>query len=201
MAAITLAQGYTEIPWPNVATGDLRFAAGGSAGVTVSGLTIEVGTPTSGAFMQLTGTFTTTGSPILYYPIPTLPAAVQGRAIYVHDMAFSAAKTAGTGTGVVAGTDTWLTAIGLYEAVETAASATIAITSALYEDTTDRLSSTASATPTDIVITGMNAARTVGTKVYLGLTLNANDEATTWKFYIPDHGYIRYSDRPYFLAT
>ena len=194
---------YNTVPWtdPVELNGALRLIVDGTfAGITVSGLTGVTGTPTVGAYVKFAGTATTTGvaTALIQMPVPSLK---DGQPVYLQDFLFSGAKVAGTGTGVVAGTDTWVTGIGLYEAVATAASTTIAITSALYLDTTNRLTSTQSATPTDFSFTDLNLQRTAGTKLYLGIQMDCNDEALDFRFYMGDHGYIRYSNRPLFLLT
>lgn len=195
-------QHYWDVPWidPVSLNGALRLVVDGTfAGITVSGLTGVTGTGVVGAYVKFAGTVTTTGVATCYIPMP-VPAVIGGQAVRVQEMSFSGAKVDGdTGGGVVAGTNTWLTGIGLSEAVATAGSTTIAMTS-IYSDTIDRLAAAQSATPTDFSFTGMDVARTAGTKLFLRLEINSNDEAIDFRFYMGDHGRILYTNRPAFDA-
>ena len=202
-AIATPVGAYTKhnLPEPLVLNGAVRFAAGGSAGMAITDIVGTLGSTTAGSYFAEAATVSTTGTPVIYIPLDDIPAIQDGNPVWIQELAFSGAKVTGTGGGVVQGTHTWLTSVSLFEMTPTASSATVALGTAIWTDTTDRLTGTQSATPTDFSFTGIDVVRTSGTKLILAIATDCNDEAVSFKFYMGDHGYIATSNRPPFRIS
>lgn len=157
-----------------------HFAAGSSAGVSATGWTGQAAASegTNDTFFQLTGTFTTGGSPVCYAALFQVPTILHGFPTRISGVSLSGAKVAGTAT------TNKLAKIGIYQFVPTANSVNITITPVI-EDATGWLAGTASATPTDINIDFTPTAVGAAGLLFMGFTFTVPDEATTYKLYHP----------------
>lgn len=157
-----------------------HFAAGGSAGVSVTGWT-GAAAASEGAndtFFQLTGTFSTGGSPVCYAALFQVPTILNGFATKIAGLDLSGAKVAGTAT------TNKIAKIGIYQWVPTANSVNVTITT-IVEASTGWLAGTASATPTDISVDFTPTAVGPAGLLFMGFTFTVPDEATTYKLYHP----------------
>lgn len=176
-----LTENITRFPLdPPVSILRKHFAAGGSAGVSATGWTGQAAASegTNDTFFQLTGTFTTGGSPVCYAALAGVPTVLSGFAAKVRGFVMSAAKTAGTAT------TNKLSKVGIYQWVPTANSVNITITTVV-EDSTGWLLGAQSATPTDIAIDFTPTAVNPAGLLFVGFTFVVPDEATTYKLYHP----------------